>query len=166
MSNKKQRNLDKRIEKELRNQKAAARKKMLPLIFGGALVLIALVVGTYYMSNNYDQAQQSNAQVQNLYKNKITPTQLKEKIDNKEDVYAYFYQTSCAHCKIVSPILIPMAEEMGKPLFPIDIEREQKPWDDYKIEGTPTLIHFKDGKEVGKIVGEQPKDTFREFLQK
>ncbi|MCX7569793.1 thioredoxin family protein [Tumebacillus sp. DT12] len=166
MSNKKQRNLDKRIEKEIRNQKAAARKKQLPWIFGSALVAIALIVGGFFMSTNYDDAQQANAAVQDYYKNKITPDQLETKIHNKEDVYAYFYQPSCAHCKISTPILMPLAEEMGKPVFPVNIERQQEPWDDYKIEGTPTLIHFKDGKEVDRIVGGTTQDVFRDFLQK
>jgi thioredoxin-like negative regulator of GroEL len=61
---------------------------------------------------------------------------------------------------------MPMAEEMGKPLFPVDIKNKKAAWDQYKIEGTPTLIHFKDGKEAGKIVGEQPQATFRDFLSK
>jgi thioredoxin-like negative regulator of GroEL len=166
MSNKKQRNLDKRIQKEMRNQKAKSRQKRMPWLFGGALVAIALIIGGYVMSNSYDNAKQANAEIQNYYKNAITPAALKQKIDNKEDMFAYFYQPSCSHCKVVTPILVPMAEKLGKTLYPVNIERDNKAWEDFKIEGTPTLIHFKDGKEVGKIVGEQPESVFREFLQK
>lgn len=166
MSNKKQRNMDKRIQKEMRNQKSEARKKQLPWIFGGALVVIALIVGVFFMSNNYDNAQQANAAVQDYYKNKITTDQLETKVHDKEDFYAYFYQPSCAHCKVSTPILMPLAEEMGKQVFPVNIERDQEPWDVYKVEGTPTLIHFKDGKEVDRIAGGATKELYSDFLEK
>ncbi len=39
----------------------------------------------------------------------------------------------------------------------IDIENLNEPWDKYNIQGTPTIIHFKDGKEVSRISGEQSK---------
>lgn len=47
----------------------------------------------------------------------------------------------------------------------MDIEKLDAPWDEYKIKGTPTIIHFKDGKEVSRISGEQPKDKLKEWLE-
>ena len=40
--------------------------------------------------------------------------------------------------------------------------------DYYGLEGTPTIIHYKDGKEVGRIVGlpENPEEDYRAFFEK
>ena len=48
----------------------------------------------------------------------------------------------------------------------IDIENLNEPWDKYDIKGTPTIIHFKDGKEVSRISGEQSKEKFKNGLNK
>ncbi len=37
--------------------------------------------------------------------------------------------------------------------------------DKYNIQGTPTIIHFKDGKEVSRISGEQSKEKFKEWFE-
>lgn len=47
----------------------------------------------------------------------------------------------------------------------IDIENLNEPWDKYNIQGTPTIIHFKDGKEVSRISGEQSKEKFKEWFE-
>ena len=47
----------------------------------------------------------------------------------------------------------------------IDIENLNEPWDKYNIQGTPTIIHFKDGK-VSRISGEQSKTNSKNGLNK
>jgi thiol-disulfide isomerase/thioredoxin len=159
---KKDRHEDKRLKKEKKALLEKRRKQRLPLIFGGILLLIAVVVTVGVLSQQYDAAETASV---DLYQNAITPEELQKKIDSKEEVYAYFYQPNCEHCKVVSPFLIPMAKEMNKPLFPVNIYNRRSAWEKYNISGTPTLIHFKDGKEVGKIVGSNPEADFRKFLE-
>jgi thioredoxin-related protein len=36
----------------------------------------------------------------------------------------------------------------------------------YDIEGTPTIIHYENGKEVARIVGEHPEEDFQVFFDK
>jgi thioredoxin 1 len=166
MSTKKERNMEKRIKKQMREEATRKRGKMMPILFGAVVVVIMLIIGGTVMSNSYDSSKQTAASITNLYKNEITPEQLKAKNEKKEEVYAYFYQPTCEHCKIVSPIVIPMAEGLNKPLLPVNIEKAAEPWKQYNIPGTPTMIHFKDGKEVGRIEGEHPESDFRDFLTK
>lgn len=163
MSTKKNRNADKRVKKLEKQEQERRRKKRMPIIFGAVVAGIVLLGGGMVLSNLYDQTQQETA---DLYKNKITYSTMEKKVADKEEIYAYFYQPECEHCKIVSPVLIPMAESLGKPLYPVNIANNKEAWDKYKVQGTPTLIHFKDGKEVGTVVGEQPEATFRDFLTK
>lgn len=160
---KKDRNAEKRIAKQVKADLQRRRQKRLPMIFGAVLLGIALLGGAVMLNNSYNSAQE---EMEDLYKNQISLTQLEEKIANKEDVYAYFYQPDCEYCKIVSPMLFPMADEMNKMIYPVNVKGKDDAWMDYKLEGTPTLIHFQEGKEVGKIVGSHPQEAFREFLTK
>ena len=54
-----------------------------------------------------------------------------------------------------------MAKDLNVDMKVMDIEKLDAPWDEYKIQGTPTIIHFKDGKEVSRISGEQPRQIKR-----
>ena len=55
-------------------------------------------------------------------------------------------------CKEATPILTPLAEELGIDLVQYNLLEFEQGWDDYDIEGTPTIVQFKDGKEVARIV--------------
>lgn len=158
---KKDRNEDKRQQKHQRADAEARRQKRLPLVFGGIVVLLALIIGGSFLSDSFDNTQTTTA---SLYSKEISLQTLHDKNTAKEDFYAYYYQPSCSHCKIVSPFLIPMAQKMGKPLFPVNIEGQHDAWTEYKVQGTPTLIHFKDGKEVERIDGEREAAVFQDFF--
>lgn len=62
-------------------------------------------------------------------------------------------------------IVVPLAKDLNVDMKVIDIENLNEPWDKYNIQGTPTIIHFKDGKEVSRISGEQSKDKFKEWFE-
>ena len=96
--------------------------------------------------------------------NKISLSDLQKNLKEKEET-VYFYQTSCVHCQKLSPVVVPMAKDLNVDMKVMDIEKLDAPWDEYKIQGTPTIIHFKDGKEVSRISGEQPKDKLKEWLE-
>ena len=66
----------------------------------------------------------------------------------------------------VSPIVVPLAKDLNVDMKVIDIENLNEPWDKYDIKGTPTIIHFKDGKEVSRISGEQSKKSLKNGLNK
>ncbi len=101
-----------------------------------------------------------------LYQNQILPDELDEALSNGEDAFVYFYSPTCIHCKHTSPVLVPLAEDMGIDLKKYNILEFEQGWNDYGIESTPTVIRFKDGKEVDRIVGTQTEDTFRQWIDK
>ncbi|MGR3763360.1 thioredoxin family protein [Rossellomorea sp. NS-SX7] len=99
------------------------------------------------------------------YQNVILPEELEKKLADKEDVTVYFYSSTCPHCKETTPILAPLAEEMGVDMVQYNVLEFEQGWTDYQIEATPTLVHFKDGKEVDRVVGSQPEEEFRSFFE-
>ncbi|KEO83938.1 thioredoxin family protein [Tumebacillus flagellatus] len=153
--------LERRVQKQLKQAQEQKRKNRLPWIFGAVLVVIAVIVAASFLSDSFDN---TKAATTNLYSKEITLPQLAEKVSAKDDFYAYYYQPSCEHCKIVSPFLIPLAEKMNKTMFPVNIEGKHDAWTQYAIQGTPTLIHFKDGKEVERIDGQRDPSVYSEFF--
>ncbi|PGB00028.1 thioredoxin family protein [Bacillus toyonensis] len=146
-------------------------KKM--LIFGGIIIaLFAAIFAVTQMeeknastSQKIDNATGSQTDGSDYYTNKISPSDLQKNLKEKKEETVYFYQTSCVHCQKLSPIVVPMAKDLNVDMKVMDIEKLDAPWDEYKIKGTPTIIHFKDGKEVSRISGEQSKDKLKEWLE-
>lgn len=98
------------------------------------------------------------------YQNIILPEELDEKLDNGEDVTVYFYSPLCPHCVETTPVVAPLAKDMEIDLVQFNLEEFKDGWNDYGIESTPTIVQYKDGKEVNRIVGSQEEDTFKDWF--
>jgi thiol-disulfide isomerase/thioredoxin len=92
------------------------------------------------------------------YQNNILPEDLEQKLNDGEDVTVYFYASDCPHCKVTTPVVAPLAEDLGIDLVQYNVLEFQQGWNDYAIEATPTIVHFKGGKEVARISGSQPEE--------
>jgi len=98
-----------------------------------------------------------------LYGNIIVPEDLDAKLDAGEDITVYYYSPTCVYCQKTTPVVVPLTEELGIDMKKMNLLEFDK-MDYYDIEGTPTIIHYKDGIEVGRISGERPEEEFREFF--
>nr|WP_295974058.1 thioredoxin family protein [uncultured Bacillus sp.] len=98
------------------------------------------------------------------YQNIILPDELEEKLADQDDVTVYFFQSDCGFCKQATPIIAPMAEEMGINLVQYNLLEFKAGWDEYHIEGTPTIVQFKDGKEAARIEDLQDEETYRQWF--
>jgi thioredoxin 1 len=77
-----------------------------------------------------------------------------------------FYADWCGPCRMLTPVLEEVAKDVaGKAkIAKIDIDQAQKTASTYQVTSIPTLILFKDGKEVGRLVGLRDRDTIKEFI--
>jgi thiol-disulfide isomerase/thioredoxin len=106
------------------------------------------------------------------YQNIIQPDELKKKIAAKEETFVYFFSTTCVHCQATTPILNPIAKDAGVDLKQLNLWEYESDWNTYKITATPTLVVFRDGKEVSRLEGGvshdgQPglsPDSFKQFF--
>lgn len=87
------------------------------------------------------------------YQNIIVPKKLKEKIKNKESFFVYFFSSTCPHCRSTTPVMNPIAEELGIEPDQYNLLEFKEGWKDYNIESTPTLVYFKNGQEADRLVG-------------
>jgi thioredoxin 1 len=78
-----------------------------------------------------------------------------------------FWAEWCGPCRALAPKLEEIATEMGAKvkIVKMNVDENQKTPGQYGIRGIPALLLFKDGKHVGELVGNQPKDSITEFLK-
>ncbi|WP_374965939.1 thioredoxin family protein [Lysinibacillus sp. RS5] len=98
------------------------------------------------------------------YQNIMLPEELEKKIKAGEDVNAYFFSPTCVHCQAFTPVLMPIAKELGVDIVQLNTYEYENLWDQYHLEATPTFIHFEDGKEVNRFVGALPEEELRAYL--
>lgn len=79
-----------------------------------------------------------------------------------------FWAEWCKPCKIQAPIINQVADEMiGQvKVGSMDVEKSKKIAPKLGIQSIPTLIVFKDGKEVQRMVGLKPKQAIIKELNK
>lgn len=81
----------------------------------------------------------------------ITKENFKQEVlESKLPVLVDFFATWCGPCKMLAPTLEEFAKEnAGKIVVgKCDIDKQQELANEYKIEVVPTLIAFKNGKQV------------------
>jgi len=105
------------------------------------------------------------------YKIKKAPpvkTSPKIKILNKKNFHAFtkrplvlidFWAPWCAPCKIIAPTLNEIAEDHGDivTVGKLNVDHNQQIAQKFKVQNIPTLLVFKKGKVVKRIVGVKTK---------
>ncbi len=70
-----------------------------------------------------------------------------------------FWAPWCAPCRMMAPILNDVANELDNAFVgKLDVEKNQAIASKYQVRSIPTLILFKNGKEIDRFVGVKNKD--------
>jgi thioredoxin 1 len=74
----------------------------------------------------------------------------------------------CGPCRMLAPVLKRVAKDVeGKAtVAKLDIDDAQKIATQLQVTSVPTMILFKDGKEVGRIVGLKDEEAVKGFILK
>lgn len=78
-----------------------------------------------------------------------------------------FWAVWCGPCQIIAPVVDELAQEFEGRLRVFKLNTDENPdvASRYQIMGIPTLLFFKDGKPVDKIVGAAAKKQFKEKIE-
>lgn len=79
-----------------------------------------------------------------------------------------FWATWCGPCKMIAPVLEDLATDYdGKAdILKLDVDQNQATAAKFEVMSIPTLIVFKDGEPVDKVVGFQPKENLAQVIDK
>ncbi|WP_342510883.1 thioredoxin [Sporosarcina sp. FSL K6-1522] len=79
-----------------------------------------------------------------------------------------FWAPWCGPCKMIAPVLEELDGDIdGKAsIVKVDVDDNQGTASNYGVMSIPTLILFKDGEIVDKVVGFKPKEALAELIEK
>ncbi len=91
-----------------------------------------------------------------------------EVINSQIPVLVDFFAEWCGPCKMLSPIIDDIAEQMKSKIKigKIDIDESPDLASKFSVMTVPTLILFKNGEVVEKSVGVKSKDAIIEMISK
>ena len=77
-----------------------------------------------------------------------------------------FYADWCGPCRMLTPVIEGVAEKMkDKAKFgKLDIDQNQKVAGQYQVTSVQTIVLFKDGKEVNRLVGLRDDKAIEHFV--
>ncbi len=99
----------------------------------------------------------------------VTTDNFDEEVMNSEQpVLVDFWAPWCGPCRMVGPVVEELAEQyfgrvkVGK----LNVDEQQELAGRYKVMSIPTIMLFKDGDVVEKVVGARTREEFEKMIDK
>jgi thioredoxin 1 len=122
------------------------------VILGVLAAFIALIVISQRRMKNLPEVKNS----ENI---KVLSNKNFKAVTSKGLVLVDFWAAWCGPCKLMGPVMNEVAEEAGDQatVAKLNVDHNQDLAQRYKVRSIPTLILFKDGKEINRYVGVKQK---------
>lgn len=90
-----------------------------------------------------------------------TDQNFSEEVEQDGTVLVDFWAPWCGPCKMIAPVLEQIDSEVGSQLKIVKVNVDDNPGSAgrFGVMSIPTLIVFKDGQPVDKVIGFQPKEA-------
>lgn len=89
-----------------------------------------------------------------------------EVLEAKGKVLVDFFATWCGPCRMMSPIVDQLADELADvKVCKVDIDQAEALATEYGVEVVPTFIVFENGEEVKSVSGVMPKPVILDMLK-
>lgn len=99
---------------------------------------------------------------------KIVNTQEFNELMNENAVLVDFFATWCGPCKMLSPVLEGVAEKMKDKvtIVKVDVDRSPDLAAKFGVMSVPTMIMFKNGRQVDAFSGYMPEANLMANIEK
>ncbi|MFT4250211.1 MAG: thioredoxin [Candidatus Woesearchaeota archaeon] len=78
-----------------------------------------------------------------------------------------FYADWCGPCKRLAPVFEELSQEVSDVgFFKVDVDDQSELAGQFAVQSIPTLIIFKGGQPVERVMGAMPKDELKRVLEK
>ena len=97
---------------------------------------------------------------------KLTTSNFDGYVANATPVFVDFWAVWCGPCQMVAPIVDELAKEYAGKLKVRKLNTDENPEvaGRYQVMSIPTILFFKNGQPVEKLVGARPKRQFKEMI--
>ena len=97
----------------------------------------------------------------------LTPKTFDKKIASSTPTLVDYWAPWCEPCHAMAPVLHELKDKLAGQLnvCAVDVERYEPLWERFDLKGVPTLIVFKDGQEVQRILGTRSLDELLADLE-
>jgi thioredoxin 1 len=98
----------------------------------------------------------------------VTDQSFKNEVESTGTVLVDFWAPWCGPCKMIAPVLEELDQELAGQvkIAKINVDDNPDTTSRFGVMSIPTLIVFKDGQPVDKVVGFQPKDSLKNVLSR
>lgn len=125
------------------------------------LIILGVLVAAFFIARSMAMSKLKNTPLIADHDNvlMLTDQNFQQEIRNKV-LLVDFWASWCAPCRMMAPILNEVAAELNgnSQVGKVDVERYQSLAGKYNVRSIPTLILFKNGKEINRYVGIKSKD--------
>ncbi|WP_153733638.1 thioredoxin family protein [Sporosarcina obsidiansis] len=99
------------------------------------------------------------------YQNIALPDEVSKQIESGEPTTVYYFSPDCQFCMEMTPRLMPIADQYDVHVYQYNMmEFGDQAKGEYDVLRWPTLVHYKDGKEQGRMEAAQPDEMIKAFF--
>lgn len=94
----------------------------------------------------------------------VSDQSFKTEVEGGGTVLVDFWAPWCGPCKMIAPVLDELSQEVSAKIAKVNVDDNPESAARFGVMSIPTLIVFKDGQPVDKVVGVQSKDALKNLL--
>ncbi|MFC0211310.1 thioredoxin [Paenibacillus chartarius] len=97
----------------------------------------------------------------------VTDESFKNEVESTGTVLVDFWAPWCGPCKMIAPVLEELDKEVTNlKIAKVNVDDNPESASRFGVMSIPTLIVFKDGQPVDKVVGFQSKDALKNVVSR
>lgn len=141
---------------------------LLTAVLAVSLLGNVLLGAGYFREKRTAEAYEGTYSTGYFYFNSLTVEAFKEKVASGADFIVVVTRPDCANCRGMEPLFMKFAQEEGildriELVNVVMLRKDEAAWKEFKeiygLEGTPTYIRYKDGKQLSRV-GWRPNTPF------